>query len=300
MRREPPHAVREPPPTDPLIDVSDLRVRYRGSTEDAVAGMTFAVAPGEVFGFLGPSGAGKSSVQRVLTRLLRRYTGRAAVFGRPLQDWGADYHERIGVGFELPAAFSKLTAAENLAAFAGLYRRPARPVDELLELVDLGRAADQRVDGLSKGMRMRLNFARAMLNRPDLLFLDEPTSGQDPVHAAALRELIRDRAREGTGVFLTTHDMATADQVCDRVAFVVGGRIAAIDSPRAFKLRYGRPGVRVEYRAGGRLAAHDIPLDALAADPRLSALLGEGAVETVHTREASLEDVFAAVTRERL
>ncbi|QBI55163.1 ABC transporter ATP-binding protein [Streptomonospora litoralis] len=283
-----------------VIDVEDLRVRYRGARTDAVAGMTFGVAPGEVFGFLGPSGAGKSTVQRVLTRLLRGHGGRAAVFGRELHAWGADYYERIGVGFELPAAFGKLTAAENLAAFAGLYRRPARPVRELLELVELGAAADRRVDGFSKGMRMRLNLARALLNRPELLFLDEPTGGQDPVRAAALREVVREQARQGTTVFVTTHDMTTADRLCDRVAFVVGGRIAAVDTPRSFKLRYGRPGVRVEYRVGGRLDERELPLDTLAADTELAGLLARGAVETVHTREASLDDVFATVTRARL
>ncbi|MUL42844.1 ABC transporter ATP-binding protein [Streptomonospora sp. PA3] len=284
----------------PVIDAADLRVRYRGAESDAVAGMTFTVASGEVFGFLGPSGAGKSTVQRVLTRLLRGYGGSASVFGRPLHAWGAEYYERIGVGFELPAAFGKLTAAENLAAVARLYRRPALPVGELLDLVDLGAVADRRVDGFSKGMRMRLNLARALIHRPDLLFLDEPTGGQDPVHAAALREVIRDQARRGATVFLTTHDMATADRLCDRVAFVVGGRIAAVDSPRAFKLRYGRPGVRVEYRIGGRLDSAELPLDRLAADSRLADLLARGAVETVHTREASLDDVFATVTRSRL
>ncbi|GAA4909084.1 ABC transporter ATP-binding protein [Streptomonospora salina] len=284
----------------PVIDVEDLRVRYRGADADAVAGMAFAVAPGEVFGFLGPSGAGKSTVQRVLTRLLRGYSGRAAVFGRPLDSWGADYFERIGVGFELPVAFGKLTAAENLTAVARLYRRPPPPVRELLEAVDLAGAAERRVDGFSKGMRMRLNLARALVTRPDLLFLDEPTSGQDPVHAAALREVIRDQARQGTTVFLTTHDMTTADRLCDRVAFVVDGRIAAVDSPRAFKLRYGRPGVRVEYRVDGRLDSRQVPLDALTADPGLADLLARGAVETVHTREASLDDVFATVTEARL
>lgn len=284
----------------PVIEVEDLRVRYRGAGTDAVAGMAFTVAPGEVFGFLGPSGAGKSTVQRVLTRLLRGYSGRAAAFGRPLDDWGGDYYERIGVGFELPVAFGKLTAAENLAAVARLYRRPSPPVRDLLEAVDLGGVADRRVEGFSKGMRMRLNLARALVNRPDLLFLDEPTTGQDPVHAAALRELIRDQARQGTTVFLTTHDMTTADRLCDRVAFVVGGSIAAVDSPRAFKLRYGRPGVQVEYRVDGRLDVRQVPLDTLTADSDLAELLARGAVETVHTREASLDDVFATVTEARL
>ncbi|MDA8372299.1 MAG: ABC transporter ATP-binding protein [Nocardiopsaceae bacterium] len=284
----------------PVIDVNDLRFRYRGSAGDAVDGMNFTVEPGEIFGFLGPSGAGKSTVQKVLTRLLRGYRGDVRVLGRPLHAWGGDYYERIGVGFELPAGFGKLTARENLAAFAGLYRGPAESPEHLLDLVGLAHAADRRLTGFSKGMRMRLNLARALLNRPELLFLDEPTSGQDPVHAAALRAVIHDQARNGRTVFLTTHDMATADGLCDRVAFVVGGRIAAVGTPRALKLRYGRPGVTVEYRADGRLNSREFPMDALADDPEFAELLRRGAVETVHTREASLDEVFAAVTAVRL
>lgn len=240
--------------TDQVITVEDLLVRYPNADRPAVAGMSFSVARGEVFGFLGPSGAGKSTTQRVLTRLLRRYEGEVRVLGRPLRDRGADYFERVGVGFELPAGFGKLTARENLAAFASLYRGPVEDPGELLARVDLADAADRRVDDLSKGMRMRLNLARALVNRPELLFLDEPTSGQDPVRSALLREVVREAADRGCTVFLTTHDMATADLLCDRVAFVAGGRIVAVDTPRGFKLRHGRPGlvVRVRGQAPGR------------------------------------------------
>ncbi len=145
----------------PVIDVHGLRVRYQGSATDAVEDMSFSVGPGEIFGFLGPSGAGKSTVQKVLTRLLRHYRGRAEVLGRPLQDWRSDYYERIGVGFELPAQFSKLTARENLASFARLYTGRTESPARLLDLVGLGDAADRRVGTFSKGMRLRLNLARA-------------------------------------------------------------------------------------------------------------------------------------------
>lgn len=289
-----------PAMTGPAVDVRDLRVRYRGSGTDAVAGMSFGIEPGEIFGFLGPSGAGKSTVQKVLTRLLRGYRGRARVLGRPLEEWRSDYYERIGVGFELPAQFAKLTARENLAAFARLYAGPTEPTGRVLELVGLEDAADRRVSTFSKGMRLRLNLARALINRPDLLFLDEPTSGQDPVHAAAVRDIIRSQADAGRTVFLTTHDMATADLLCDRVAFVVRGRIAAVDTPRGFKLAHGRSGVVVEYRSGGRLLRREFDVEDLAADPAFAELARSGAVETVHTREASLEQVFAAVTEEDL
>ncbi|MFW6639939.1 ABC transporter ATP-binding protein [Nocardiopsis algeriensis] len=282
---------------DQVITVENLCVRYPGSDRPAVEEMSFSVARGEVFGFLGPSGAGKSTTQRVLTRLLRRYEGEVDVLGRPLRDWGAAYFERVGVGFELPAGFGKLTVRENLAAFASLYRGPVEDPDVLLERVDLADAADRRVTDLSKGMRMRLNLARAMVNRPELLFLDEPTSGQDPVRSALLREAVREAADAGCTVFLTTHDMATADLLCDRVAFVVRGRIAAVDTPRGFKLRHGRPGLVAEIRGQ---EPRELSMDAFADDTELMALLRQGQVETLHTREASLDDVFAAVTRERL
>jgi fluoroquinolone transport system ATP-binding protein len=279
-----------------VIAVSDLRVRYRGATGYAVDDITFEVARGEIFGFLGPNGAGKSTTQRVLTRMLRDYEGTAEVLGRSVRAWGPDFFEHVGVGFELPAHYSKLTARENLAGFAGFYRGPVEPVDTLLDLVDLTDIADRRVGTFSKGMQMRLNLARALLNRPVVLFLDEPTSGLDPVHAAGIRELIRAQADQGRTVFLTTHDMATADQLCDRVAFMAGGRIAAIDTPRNFKLAHGRRTIVVEYRADGRLERRELPMGVPSTAAALYDLAGRSGLETVHTREASLDDVFVAVT----
>lgn len=279
-----------------VITVADLKMRYRGASAYAVAGISFEVARGEIFGFLGPNGAGKSTTQRVLTRTLRDYEGTANVLGRPVRSWGPDYFEHIGVGFELPAHYSKLTARENLAGFAGFYRGAVEPVDALLEQVDLAFAADRRVATFSKGMQMRLNLARALLNRPEVLFLDEPSSGLDPVHAAAVRALIRAQADAGRTIFLTTHDMATADQLCDRVAFMADGRIVAVDTPRNFKLAHGRRTIVVEYRVDGRLERRELPLGAASTLADLHDLVDRNELETVHTREASLDDVFVAVT----
>jgi fluoroquinolone transport system ATP-binding protein len=174
-----------------VIEVDELRMRYCGTRTYAVDGISFTVASGEIFGFLGPNGAGKSTTQRILTGLLHGHEGSADVLGRPVARWGPDYYEHIGVGFELPAHFSRLTARENLAAFAALYTGPAEEPGTLLELVDLEEAADRVVGEFSKGMQMRLNLARALVNRPRVLFLDEPTSGMDPVHATLVRDLIR-------------------------------------------------------------------------------------------------------------
>jgi fluoroquinolone transport system ATP-binding protein len=283
-----------------VIVVDELRMRYRGATRDAVDGISFTVVEGEIFGFLGPNGAGKSTTQRILTGLLRGHQGRADVLGRPVAEWGPGYYEHIGVGFELPAHFSRLTARENLAAFAALYKGPVDQPETLLDLVDLGEAADRVVGEFSKGMQMRLNLARALVNRPRLLFLDEPTSGMDPVHAALVRDLIRRQPGQGRTVFLTTHDMATAQQLCDRVAFMVDGHLAAVDTPRNFRLAHGQPCVVVEYRDDEVLRRKEFPLAGIGDDLAFSTLLRERQVETIHTREASLDDVFVAVTGGRL
>jgi fluoroquinolone transport system ATP-binding protein len=291
---------------DAVLAVTELRVRYRGSTRDAVAGIGFTVAAGEVFGLLGPNGAGKSTTQRVLTGQERDFTGSVSVLGQPVSSWGRRLYERIGVGFELPAYFPKLTVLENLAAFAALYRHPApngchrsardagpMPPAEALDAVGLGDAADRRAATLSKGMKMRLNLARALLHRPDVLFLDEPTSGLDPANAAAVRAVIGAQAAEGRTVFLTTHDMPAVEQLCTRVAFMRAGRIVAIDTPRNLRLAYGRPSVVAESLVDGLLRRDEFPATD---DPGLLALLATGQVQTVHTREAALSDVFIAVT----
>lgn len=281
---------------DPSILVQDLRVRYGRATRCAVDGMSFTVEPGEVFGFLGPNGAGKSTTQRVLNGLLRGYEGCAEVLGKPVRRWGSEYYEHVGIGFELPAHFSKLTAAENLRTMACLYRWPTEEASELLERVDLGDVAGQPVGTFSKGMQMRLNLARALLHRPRVLFLDEPTSGMDPVHAALVRGVVRQEAGKGASVFLTTHDMTTAGRLCDRVAFVADGQIVAVDTPRNFRLQYGKPEVVVEYRRDDEIGRHTFDLQEFGNDPEFLDLARSGAVESMHTNEASLDKVFAAVT----
>jgi fluoroquinolone transport system ATP-binding protein len=280
-----------------MIEVNELSFRYAGASGPAVAGLEFGVARGEVFGFLGPSGAGKSTTQKLLIGLLRGYAGRAQVLGRDLAGWGPDYYEHIGVSFELPNHFLKLTARENLRYFGALYRRPSREPLELLELLDLAADADTPVGQFSKGMKSRLTLARALIHDPELLFLDEPTSGLDPVNALRVRDLIRAQRAAGKTIFLSTHNMTVADELCDRVAFIVDGRVALIDTPRALKLRHGHPTVRVEHAdAAGAHVHTDFPLAGLADDTGFLTLLRTGAVQTIHTREATLEDIFIRVT----
>jgi fluoroquinolone transport system ATP-binding protein len=279
-----------------MIEVAELSFTYPRAARPALTGLTFAVDPGEIFGFLGPSGAGKSTTQKILIGLLRSYLGHVSVLGRAPAAWGADYYERIGVSFESPNHFTKLTAIENLTYFAALYAGPTRPPRELLDLVGLSDDGGLRVSQFSKGMKGRLSVARSLLHGPGLLFWDEPTAGLDPLNARRIKDLALAQKDAGRTIFLTTHDMTLADELCDRVAFLVDGQIRLIDSPRALKLRHGRRTVSVEYEREGRSERREFPLDGLGEDPEFLGLLRAGGVRTIHTQEATLEDIFLRVT----
>ena len=283
-----------------MIHVEGLEYTYAGADEPALRGLDFTVADREVLGFLGPSGSGKSTTQKVLVGLLDDYSGEAKVFDREVREWGRALYERIGVAAERPNLYRKLTGRENLELFASLYGGAVHDPDELLDRVGLADAVDHRVGTYSKGMQMRLSFVRAIVHDPELVFLDEPTAGIDPGYARAMKDVIEDVRSAGTTVFLATHDMTVADQLCDRVAFIVDGRLALIDAPRTLKIEYGEPSVRVEYRADGAVNEREFPLTDLDTNEAFRTLLRSGRIETIHTREATLEDVFIEVTGEAL
>ena len=283
-----------------MISVQDMSFSYPSVGYPAVDAVSFEVERGEIFGFLGPSGAGKSTTQKILIGLLRGYGGRVSVLGKDLADWGADYYERIGVSFELPNHYQKLTALENLNFFRSLYSGETEDPRELLAMVGLEKDTGTRVSRFSKGMQMRLTFARALLNRPELIFLDEPTAGLDPVNGRKMKEIIADLKAEGRTIFLTTHDMTVADQLCDRIAFIVDGHIPIIDSPWELKLREGERKVRVEYREESQVEDREFSLDRLGEDEGFLSLLRAERIETIHTEEATLEDVFIGTTGRRL
>ena len=281
-----------------MIEARGLTFTYATANQPAVDGIDFEIPKGEIFGFLGPSGAGKSTTQKILIGLLREYRGQVTVLGEDLGGWGPDFYERVGVSFEQPNHYLKLTALENLAYFASLYSGSTEAPLDLLESFGLRDDRDTRVGEFSKGMRNRLNLARSLLNKPELLFLDEPTAGLDPVNAQRVKDIIEDRRQAGATVFLTTHDMSAADQLCDRVAFIVDGRISLVDSPRSLKLQHGRRAVRVEFVADSAAAVEreDFDLDDLADNERFLEILRQGRIETIHTLEATLADVFINVT----
>lgn len=281
-----------------MLSVENLTYTYPGGTE-AVRGIDFTIEEGEIFGFLGPSGAGKSTTQKVLIRLLRGFQGSITVLGKSLNEWDDSYYEQVGVAFELPNHYQKLTAAENLSLFRSLYSGETLEPAELLEMVGLEEDANTRLSQFSKGMQMRLNFVRALIHKPDLLFLDEPTTGLDPVNGQKIKEIIRAQKKAGRTIFLTTHDMTVADQICDRVAFIIDGKITLIDSPRNLRLQHGERRVRVEYHNEGTSSPAqqaEFPLDGLGENSDFLKILRNKPIETIHTQEATLEDIFIETT----
>jgi len=279
-----------------MIEVSNLRFRYDGAADLTVRGISFEIEKGEIFGFLGPSGAGKSTTQNILVGLLKGWEGSVRVEGKPLTDWGGEYNERIGVSFELPNHYSKLTARENLEFFRALYAGETSSPEEVLGLVGLSDDIDKPAGEFSKGMKNRLNFARSLLNKPGLWFIDEPTSGLDPVLARHIRDVVRNQKDRGATTFVTTHDMATADAICDRVAFMVDGELAVIDSPEALRHHYGKREVEIEWSDNDRKESRRFPLDGLGEQAEFQRILREEHILSIHSLETTLEDVFVQVT----
>ena len=276
--------------TEPAIRVDGLHYAFGANT--AVDDVSFTVAPGEILGFLGPNGAGKSTTIKMMTGLLDPQAGTITVLGMSMPGEKEAIQAEIGVCFEEKNLYLNMTGRENLVFFARLFGIKGLDPDPLLRRVDLFDRADDRAADYSKGMRQRLMVARSLVNRPRVLFLDEPTDGLDPVSSLAIRRSIREEADRGAAVVLTTHDMLEADKLSDRVAFIHEGRILAIDAPETLKLAHGTRNVRVRSRRGGEVEESVISLDGDGADHEIRRAVGVDGLLTIHTEEATLEDIF--------
>lgn len=276
----------------PMIEAVELRRRFNG--REAVKGISFTVERGEVFGFLGPNGAGKSTTINMLTGQLLPSGGSARVAGFDCASQSEKMQEIIGVVFEQQNIYERMTGYENLLFFARIFGAPARRVDEVLELVNLKGRGKDKVKAYSNGMKQRLIIARSLINKPQVLFLDEPTRGLDPGAARDIRTAISDLGKSGTTVFLTTHYMEEADQLCSRVGFINEGTIVALDTPQNLKIAHGQRRATVILRDddGSTSETVNLGLDDPADAQRLSAYMTRGRVLTVHSQEATLEDVF--------
>lgn len=281
--------------TQGAIVAENLVYRYAKLT--AVDRISFAVAEGEILGFLGPNGAGKSTTVKMLTGQLRPKEGRATLLGMDVARQAKQVQTRIGVCFEITNLYEQMTGLDNLTLFARLFGVKNFDATALLARVGLDSRGKDRVETYSKGMKQRLMVARALVNRPAILFLDEPTEGLDPASAASIRNIIQEERTRGATVFLTTHDMLEADKLADRVAFINKGVIVALDTPHALKQRYGQRRLRAQVAAdGGRLAVREIVLDQPETAAAMQALFSQEQVVTVHSEEATLEDIFIDIT----
>lgn len=279
-----------------MIKVSNLYHSYNKDGKFAVKDVSFEVKEGEIFGFLGPSGAGKSTTQNILTGLLQLQQGDVTVAGYDIKKISDKMFNKIGMSFEQSNVYSKMSAKENLDFYRKLFDVETREPKELLELVGLGDKANVRAGEFSKGMKHRLTFARSMINNPTLWFLDEPTTGLDPAIAADIKDIIKAENKKGVTVFLTTHNMYIAEELCDRVAFIIDGEIKLIDSPRNLKLQYGDKLVEIEYLKEGEIVKESLSTIQEEDIKHLQDVLGKYEVQTMHTKEATLEEIFIKVT----
>lgn len=263
----------------------------------AVDHISFSVAEREILGFLGPNGAGKTTTVKMLTGQLRPKGGKAYLLGMDVVQNVEKVQGQIGVCFEVTNLYEQMTAAENLELFARLFGIRQFDVESLLERVGLAGRGIDRVETYSKGMKQRLMVARSILNRPRVLFLDEPTAGLDPTSAEAIRNIILEERKRGATVFLTTHDMMEADKLADRVAFMNQGKIVALDTPHNLKQKYGKRALKAKVlNRNGELEDREVVMDAPETPQAMQELFSKEKVVTIHSEEATLEDIFIKIT----
>lgn len=270
------------------IEVKDLTFSYDGKVK-AVENLEFEVKKGEVFGFLGPSGAGKSTTIKLLTKLIAPPPNSVYLLGQDMSKVKPDFYRKIGIAFENDVLYPTLTGYENLYFHGSVYGVKKEEIDKILKEMDLYRSKDKKASQYSKGMKTRLVLARALITKPEILFLDEPTSGMDPDIAAYLRDFLLQINKQGTTMFITTHDMNEAEKLCDRIAFFNNGRIVELDSPESYKRRFGEKKVTIEYE--NEIKEFDREGDL----STLSNLVKQNDWNSIHSQEASLEEIFIKV-----
>jgi ABC-2 type transport system ATP-binding protein len=276
------------------VTVDGLTKSYNGL--QALRGVSFEIAQGEIFGLLGPNGAGKTTTVEILEGYRERDGGAVTVLGEDPSSAGLDWRERIGVVLQSSSFYDSLTVAENLALFAGYYTSP-RPIGEIIDLVGLEEKRDTLVRSLSGGQRRRLDLGLALVGDPELVFLDEPTTGFDPEARRRAWQTIASLRDLGKTILLTTHYLEEAERLSDRVAVVRDGEIVALGPPS--ELTSTLPATEIRYRRNGQEVVlqteeptkllHELTSDALAAGQEL---------EGLEVRRASLEDVYLSLTKE--
>lgn len=277
-----------------MIEVNNLTFSY-GNDKQVLYGLNFSVKDGEIFGFLGPNGSGKSTTQKILTGILKGHGGIVSLFGKDIRSAHTqEFFQKIGVLFEFPYLYTNLSALDNLHYFASFYpAKQTRDAEEILDELEFKKDFLKKpVSSYSKGMRQRVSMARALISNPKLLFLDEPTSGLDPAGAVLFRKIIEKERQKGTTVFLTTHNMLDADQLCDRVAFISNGDIVALDSPGNLREQNSNRSIIIDYLYQGKRKEQTVEAQELKAG--IPFVYDE--LISVHSQEPTLEDMFIQYT----
>jgi len=281
------------------IVASNLTYKYGKLV--AVDHISFEVKKGEIIGFLGPNGAGKTTTFNMFIGLLKPMEGSAKILGMDVSTEIKKIHERIVVCFEYTNLYEEISASDNLKLFAELFGVKDFDAHKMLRRVGLQGKEKGPVSTLSKGMKQRVMIARALVNKPEVLFLDEPTSGLDPVSSGEIRSVILGEKKRGATIFLTTHDMYEADKLSDRVAFIDQGRIVAFDTPYNLKQKFGKRKVKALVKGkDGNLEKREVALDNEETPRKVFDLFKNETVVTVHSEEATLEDIFIKITGRRL
>lgn len=272
------------------MEVKQLTKAFQQKT--AIQNVSFKVKKGEIFGLLGPSGSGKTTMVKMLTSQLLLTNGTVRVFEQDIKQTGNNYLQRIGVLTDNSGLYERLSIYENLVLFSKLYGIDASRIEEVLHDVNLIEDKTTMVKKLSKGMKQRVTLARAILHKPDLLFLDEPTSALDPVNAQHIHRGLQRLNEAGTTIFLTTHNMQEAEQLCDRVAFLHQGNLVELDTPERLRLRYADQTIEITLQNNEK---ETVGMDE-AGSTKIQNYIKEGKLVAIHSNEPTLGDVFIRLT----
>ncbi len=280
---------------DYIIEMSHVRKEFKEKT--ALKNLDVKVREGEIFGFLGPSGAGKTTTIKLLTAQLLPTKGNVKVLGREVYTSKRYLFNNIGVLSDNSGIYDRLSVWDNLALFAELYGIDKETITDVLNKVGLSNNAKTETKKLSKGMKQRLMIARAVLHKPKLLFLDEPTAALDPGTAQEIHKLLRLLNKEGTTIFLTTHNMEEADKLCHRVAFLNDGEIIELGTPTDLKLKYMNDDITVILRGHQeKITIKNSP----ESGKKITDWMNQGRLLSMHTMEPNLEKIFLALTGREL
>ena len=274
-----------------VIDVQHLKKTF--NKETALQDVSFTIQKGEIFGFLGPSGSGKTTTIKILTAQTEKTAGNVLLFGQPAAGMKQSQNrKRFGILTDNSGMYTRLTIEENLLLYSKLYELSVTAVKEALDFVNLYADRKKKISQLSKGMIQRVTLARAIMHKPELLFLDEPTSALDPVNTEHIYNGLRKLNAMGTTIFLTTHDMSEAEILCDRVAFLHKGKIRAIGAPSDLKQKFGTDSMTVELTDGTQEVIQNGAQDA----QKLYQWMQANVVTRIHTNEPTLGDIFMQIT----